>query len=85
MLKGAVHNQRVEVFSQEGNGVLRFKGRLCVCDVGEFRKHIFAEDHNLSYSIHPRSTKMYRNLRDVYWLSGMERVIANFVCKCPNR
>ena len=36
-LKGAVNNQRVEVFSQWGDGVLRYQGRLCVPDVGELR------------------------------------------------
>ena len=39
-LKGAVHNQRVEVFSRGGDGVLRYQGRLCVPDVGELRNHI---------------------------------------------
>ena len=42
-LKGAVHNQRVEVFSQWGDGVLRYQGRLCVPDVGELRQHILEE------------------------------------------
>ena len=32
-LKGAVNNQRVEVFSQGGDGVLRYQGRLCVLEV----------------------------------------------------
>uniref|UniRef100_M1C3Z8 Gag-pol polyprotein n=1 Tax=Solanum tuberosum TaxID=4113 RepID=M1C3Z8_SOLTU len=32
-LKSAIHNQRVEVFSQGGDGVLRYQGRLCVPDV----------------------------------------------------
>ena len=36
-LKGEVHNKRVEVFSQGGDGVLRYLGRLCVPGVGEFR------------------------------------------------
>ena len=66
-LKGAVNNQRVEVFSQGGDGVLRYQGRLCVPDVGELRQHIFAESHNSRYSIHPGATKMYRDLREVYW------------------
>ncbi|WMV54527.1 hypothetical protein MTR67_047912 [Solanum verrucosum] len=83
-LKGAVHNQRVEVFSQGGNGVLRYQGRLCVPDVGELRQHILTEAHNSRYSIHPGATKMYRDLREVYWWNGMKRDIANFVAKCPN-
>ena len=41
--KNTVHNQRVEVFSQGGDGVLRYQGRLCVPDVGELRQHILTE------------------------------------------
>ena len=55
-LKGAVHNQRVEVFSQGGDDVLRYQGRLCVPDVGELRHHILVEAHNSRYSIHHRIT-----------------------------
>ena len=39
-LKGAVHNQRVEIFSKGGDGVFRYHGRLCVIDVGGLRKNI---------------------------------------------
>ena len=66
-LKGAVNNQRVEVFSQRGDGVLCYQGRLCVLDVGELRQYILVETHNSRYSIHPGATKMYLNLREVYW------------------
>ena len=65
-LKGAVHNQRVEVFSQGGDDVLRYQGRLRVLDMGELRQHILEESHNSRYSIHPGATKMYRHQREVY-------------------
>ena len=83
-LKGTVNNQRVEVFSQWGDGVLRYQGRLCVPDVGELRKHILAEAHNSRYSMHLGATKMYHGLREVYWWNDMKRDIADFVSKCPN-
>ena len=83
-LKGAVNNQRVEVFSQGGDGVLRYQGRLCVPNVGELRQHILAEAHNSRYSIHPGATKMYNDLREVYWWNGMKRDVADFVSNCPN-
>ena len=57
-LKGAVNNQRVEVFPQGGDGGLRYEVRLCVPDVGGLRQHILAEAHNSRYSIHPGATKM---------------------------
>ena len=83
-LKGEVNNQRVEVFSQGGDGVLRYQGRLCVPYVGELRQHILAEAHNSRYSINQGATKMYRDLREVYLWNGMKRDIADFVSKCPN-
>ena len=83
-LKGAVHNQRVEVFSQGGDGVFCYQGRLYVPDVGELRKHILAEAHNSRYSILPGATKMYRDLRGVYWWNGMKMDIEDFPSKFPN-
>ena len=71
--KGVVHNQRVKVFSQGGDGVLRYKGRLCVPNVGELREHILEEAYNSRHSIHPGATKMYRNLWKVYWWNGMKK------------
>ncbi|MCQ7632740.1 transposase family protein, partial [Salmonella enterica] len=52
--------------------------------MGELRQHILTEAHNSRYSIHPGATKMYRDLREVYWWNGMKRDIADFVAKCPN-
>ncbi|WMV29512.1 hypothetical protein MTR67_022897 [Solanum verrucosum] len=40
--------------------------------------------HNSRFSIHPGSTKMYCDLREVYWWSSMKRFISEFVVKCPN-
>ncbi|WMV55004.1 hypothetical protein MTR67_048389 [Solanum verrucosum] len=83
-LKGAVHQQRVEVFSQGGDGGLPSQGQLCVPNVGELRRKILAKAHNSMYSIHPGTTRMYRDLREVYWWIDIERDIADFVAKCPN-
>ena len=55
-LKDAVNTQRVEVFSQGGDGEFCYQGRLCVPDVGELRQHILAEAHNSRYFIHPGAT-----------------------------
>ncbi|KAL0556559.1 hypothetical protein IC582_005073 [Cucumis melo] len=32
--------------------------------------------------MHPRSTKMYQNLRSVYWWRNMKREVADFVSRC---
>ena len=83
-IKGPVHNQRVEVLSQGGDGVFCYQGRLYVPDVGELRKHILAEAHNSTYSIYRGATKIYHDLREVYWWNYMKRDTLDFVSKCPN-
>ena len=44
-LKESVKDQKVEVFSQGGDGVLRLQGRLCILDVDDLRQRIMAEAH----------------------------------------
>ena len=40
------------------------------------------EAHCFSYAMHPRSTKMYRTIKENYWWSGMKRDIVEFVSRC---
>ncbi|GJR64644.1 putative reverse transcriptase domain-containing protein [Tanacetum coccineum] len=37
------------------------------------------EAHKSKYSVHPRADKMYYDLRDMYWWSGMKKDIAEYV------
>ena len=39
---------------------------------------------NKHFSIHPRSTKIYRDLSEIYWWEGLKRDKEEFVSKCPN-
>ncbi|XP_070040445.1 uncharacterized protein [Nicotiana tomentosiformis] len=54
-------------------------GRLCVPDVAGLRDRIMSEAHYSWHSIHPRSTKMYHDIKDVYWWNDMKNNIAEFV------
>ena len=65
--------------------MLRYQGRLCVPDVDGLRDQILEEAYGSRYSIHPGSTKMYHDLREIYWWAGLKRDIAEFVSKCTNR
>ena len=40
------------------------------------------EAHSEYFSIHPGSTKMYKDLKMSFWWSGMKRDISEFVTKC---
>jgi len=38
----------------------------------------------LRYVIHPCTTKMYDDLKAIYWWNDMKRDVANFFVKCLN-
>ncbi|WMV29153.1 hypothetical protein MTR67_022538 [Solanum verrucosum] len=83
-LKESVLNKSVEAFSQWGDGMLRYQGRLCVSDVDGLREKVLDEEHGSQYSIHPGATKMYLDLLEFYWWNGMKKDITGFVAKCLN-
>ena len=62
-------------------GVLRINGRVCVPRVDDLIHTILAEAHSSGYSIHPSETKMYRDLKQHFWLSRMKRDIVDFIAK----
>ncbi|WMV18620.1 hypothetical protein MTR67_012005, partial [Solanum verrucosum] len=65
-------------------GVLSFKVRTCVLGVGDLILNLLAESHVLQYSIYPGVTKMYRDLKRLYWCPGMKKDIAELVAMCQN-
>ncbi|XP_050238318.1 uncharacterized protein LOC126687806 [Mercurialis annua] len=65
------------------NGTLKYGTRLCVPDIENLRQKIMEETHGSTYSIHPGSTKMYRDIKEMYWWNRMKRDIAEFVARCP--
>ncbi|XP_070025343.1 uncharacterized protein [Nicotiana sylvestris] len=84
-IKEAVLNNKTSAFSLGGgDGVLQCQGRLCVADVDNLRDRVMAEAHNSSYSVHPGSTKMYHDLKEIYWWNGIKRGVADFVTRCSN-
>nr|GFD37582.1 retrotransposon protein, putative, Ty3-gypsy subclass [Tanacetum cinerariifolium] len=53
--------------------------RLCVPNDASLREALLTEAHSSSFSIHPGSTKMYHDLKQHFWWSGMKRDVATFV------
>ena len=51
----------------DDQGTVLFGKRFCVLEVKSIRESILREAHDSAYSIHPRSTKMYLDLRERYW------------------
>ncbi|XP_069150286.1 uncharacterized protein [Solanum lycopersicum] len=83
-LKESFLNKNNESFSQGEDGVFRYQGRLCVLDMDGLREEIMDEAHGSRYSIHPVATKIYNDLCDIYWWTGMKLEVSKFESRCPN-
>src|SRR4051812_43364056 len=69
-------------FSTDSRGTVFFGNRLVVPKNRDLRQLILQEAHDTPLSIHPGSTKMYRDLRQRFWWTRMKRDIARFVAEC---
>ncbi|KAL5810818.1 hypothetical protein ACOSQ3_027555 [Xanthoceras sorbifolium] len=70
---GQVQEGKQTDFVIRDDNTLYFRDRICVPNDDELRKTILTEAHSSLYSMHPSSTKMYRDLKTQYWWSGMKR------------
>ena len=61
---------------------MRVGDRLCVPDVDGLRQRILQEAHNAPYSVHPGVTKMYQDVKGMYWWNGIKKDVAQYVASC---
>ncbi|GJV74322.1 putative nucleotidyltransferase, ribonuclease H [Tanacetum coccineum] len=69
-------------FSVDDDGVVWFEDRLCVPNDQALREKVMTEAHSSPFTIHPGSTKMYKDLKQYFWWNGMKQDVATFVSKC---
>ncbi|KAK6148837.1 hypothetical protein DH2020_016362 [Rehmannia glutinosa] len=62
----------IKGFVLANDGVLTYEGRLCIPKDESLRREILEEAHCAPYAAHPGSTKMYRDLRGVFWWRSMK-------------
>ncbi|KAA0036948.1 pol protein [Cucumis melo var. makuwa] len=70
-----------EDFSISSDDGLMFEGRLCVPEDNVVKTELLTEAHSSPFTMHPGSTKMYQDLRSVYWWRNMKREVADFVSR----
>ncbi|KAA0064005.1 pol protein [Cucumis melo var. makuwa] len=80
--RGLAEARQTTEFSLSSDGGLLFEGRLCVPSDGVIKTELLSEAHSSPFSMHPGSTKMYQDLKRVYWWRNMKREVAEFVSKC---
>ncbi|KAG8491253.1 hypothetical protein CXB51_014429 [Gossypium anomalum] len=69
-------------FGLNDEGVLCFRGKICVPRDSDLRQSILREAHGGLCAMHPRGNKLYHDLRELYWWPRLKREVTEFVGKC---
>ncbi|GJU47244.1 retrotransposable element Tf2 [Tanacetum coccineum] len=68
----------------DDDGILWQGTKLCVPEDPTLREALMTEAHSSPFLIHPGSTKMYHDLKQHFWWSGMKRDVATFCVEVFN-
>jgi hypothetical protein len=71
-IRQLIRDNKTSDFSEDSQGTLWLGKRICVPSLKHIKELIFKEAHDSAYSIHPSSTKMYKDLKNRYWWYGMK-------------
>ncbi|KAL8156538.1 hypothetical protein AgCh_001581 [Apium graveolens] len=64
---------------KDKKGIYRVNSRIWIPNIVELKHEILHEAHNSRFSIHPGSTKMYKDLKESYWWPNMKKEIAEWI------
>jgi hypothetical protein len=62
-IRQLIRDNKTSDFSEDSQGTLWLGKRICVPDLKPIKELILREAHDSAYSIHPGSTKMYKDLK----------------------
>jgi hypothetical protein len=77
-----VRDNKTSDFSEDSQGTLWLGRQICVPNLKPIKELILREAHDSTYSIHPGSTKMYKDLMTQYWWYGMKWDVLEYVTLC---
>jgi hypothetical protein len=81
-IKCNIKEEKSPGFSEDGQEVLWYKGRICVPNIKELKDKILCEADESACSIYLGGNKMYHDLKATYWWYGMKRDVADYVTLC---
>jgi len=74
-------NQTKDLMMVE-DGIMRFNGRIFIHANEELKRMILEEGHKSHLSLHLSINKMYQDLKEFFWWSGMKKEITQYVVTC---
>ncbi|WVZ75751.1 hypothetical protein U9M48_023783, partial [Paspalum notatum var. saurae] len=81
-IKELIKLNKAPGFRVDADGTVCHGDRIYVPNIKSIRDLILKEAHETAYSIHPRSEKMYQDLKQKFWWYGMKREVAEYVALC---
>nr|GFA50054.1 putative reverse transcriptase domain-containing protein [Tanacetum cinerariifolium] len=80
--KENLRRMQKQIFEIRSNGIRYHDKRIWLPLHGGLKDLIMHESHKSKYSIHSGSTKMYQDLRKLYWWPNMKADIATYGSQC---
>jgi hypothetical protein len=71
-IRQLIRDNKTSDFSEDSQGAFWLDKQICVPNLKPTKELILREAHDSTYSIHPDSTKMYKDLKTQYWWYGMK-------------
>jgi hypothetical protein len=81
-IRQLIRDNKTSDFLEDSQGTLWLGKWICVPNLKPIKESILREAHDSTYSIHPGSTKMYKDLKIRYWWNGMKRDVAEYIALC---
>jgi hypothetical protein len=81
-IRQLIRDNKTSDFSEDSQGTFWLGKRICVPDLKPIWESFLREAHDSAYSIHPGSTKMYKDLKTRYWWNGIKRDVTEYVALC---
>jgi hypothetical protein len=81
-IRQLIQDNKTSDFLEDSQGTLWLGKRIRVPNLKPIKELILREAHDSAYSIHPSSTKMYKDLKTRYWWYGMKRDVTEYVNLC---
>lgn len=64
-------------------GIIRFKGRILVCNVPELRNHLLSALHSSPVGGHSGVRATYHRVKGIFYWPGLKADVEHFIAACP--